>query len=116
MIELAQLGREVEKRETFKPKLSDLRESGQIEGDADVILFLLWPHRIDAKHDPKEFFVFIGKNKNRPTHQHTVKCRFEPSRQKLHVEKPEASMDSAATSFDFDGDDWAEKNGHELGD
>jgi hypothetical protein len=101
IIVLAQLNRAIEKRDTLVPKMGDLRDSGQIEQDADVILFLLWPHRIDSTKDPKEFNVFVGKNRSRPIVEPAVKATFHPSRQMIVMENS-VDVDQAVNGW---GDD-----------
>jgi len=81
VIVLCQLNRAVESREMFVPRASDLRDSGQLEQDADVVVFLVWPHRIDSKNDPEIYRMFVAKNRNRPINANVVESRFVPSRQ-----------------------------------
>jgi replicative DNA helicase len=65
---LAQLNRSVERRDDKRPMLSDMRESGSIEQDADLVLML---YR-DAYYNPQSAFpnlaeLAIAKNRNGPT-------------------------------------------------
>jgi replicative DNA helicase len=83
LISLAQMSRSIEGRDKFVPKVSDLRESGQLEQDADIILFLVWPHRIDGTLPPDEYQIYVSKNRNREIVRYSVDLKFEPSRQRL---------------------------------
>jgi len=68
VIALAQLSRELEKRNNKRPILSDLRESGSIEQDGDLILFLYRESMYDKNyHDPGETEVIIAKYRNGAT-------------------------------------------------
>lgn len=67
---VSQLSRAPEQRELGKPKLSDLRDSGAIEQDADVVCMLRRPCEYDAdpEHDDETLaIVDIAKHRNGPT-------------------------------------------------
>jgi replicative DNA helicase len=61
---LAQLNRAVEARDNKRPRLSDLRESGAIEQDADVVIFLDRASTYDAKADPNDARLIVAKHRN----------------------------------------------------
>ena len=70
---LSQLNRELERDKSRKPKLSDLRESGAIEQDADLVGLLYKPSSGDEDEQPveerdaTEVNLFIAKQRNGPT-------------------------------------------------
>lgn len=67
VVALSQLSRQVEQRPNKQPVMSDLRESGSIEQDADVILMLYRDVYYDPDTpEPKRADIFVRKNRNGP--------------------------------------------------
>ena len=81
VIAMSQLNRGPEQRTDKKPMLSDLRESGAIEQDADMVILL---HRPDAfeRDDPRggEAYLILAKHRNGPTKTITVAHQLHLSR------------------------------------
>ena len=79
VVALSQLSRSVEQRENKRPMLSDLRESGAIEQDADLVMFLYreeyYKREEERQEEREDVELIIAKHRNGPTGH--IKLAFE---------------------------------------
>lgn len=90
IILLSQLSRAVEVREDHRPVLSDLRESGSIEQDADIVLFLYNPEKYNdvvTEDEPGTVYLLVAKHRNGSTGEVKLKWVGEYTTYLNHDEK-----------------------------
>jgi replicative DNA helicase len=85
VIALAQVNRASEDRQDHKPRLSDLRESGSIEQDADTCMMLHRPGKFDGQTEDNILEIIIAKQRNGPTGEITLTWRKEYNRYENYI-------------------------------
>ena len=90
VVAISQLNRSPEQRSDKKPMLSDLRESGSIEQDADVVILLHRDDLYDSQNRSGEADLIIAKHRNGPTKTITVAAQLHFARFVDMVQSPGA--------------------------
>ena len=80
VVAISQLNRSPEQRSDKKPMLSDLRESGSIEQDADVVILLHRDDMYDQQNRTGEADLIVAKHRNGPTRTITVAAQLHYAR------------------------------------
>jgi len=75
VVVLSQLSRDIERRVDHRPKLSDLRDSGSLEQDSDIVTFIHHPFEYDKTVSESIYELIVEKHRQGPTGIATVSCR-----------------------------------------
>lgn len=98
---LSQLSRKVEERPGHRPVMSDLRESGSIEQDADIVMFLLRREYYDVNDKPGMAELIMGKNRHGAigTVNLTYRKDFAQFANHISMDKKEESINESFSRF-----------------
>ena len=114
---LSQLSRDIEKRDGHRPQLSDLRDSGAIEQDADIVMFLHNPEKYNdtpTEDEPGVVELILAKHRNGATGsiklrwigQYTTfvgleeKVKFESQKKAAPMPEEEVALTELEEDFD----------------
>ncbi len=102
VVAISQLNRGSEQRTDKTPQLSDLRESGSIEQDADIVMLLNRPdaHGAGESERPGEADIIVAKNRSGPVNKVAVSFQGHYSRFTPMAREPEGSV-GGASAADF---------------
>ena len=100
VVALAQLNRSLEQRADKRPMLSDLRESGSLEQDADVVMFLYRDEIYDSNSPDKGMAeVIVAKHRNGPTGSVRLAFRGQYTRFDNMARSPQANSSGPTGEF-----------------
>lgn len=106
ILALCQLNRDIERRQDKKPQMADIRQSGEIEQDADIIMFIDRPERYDDNAEKGLANIHIVKNRDGNIGEvklsfHGEICRFENYRPNYTASRIDNSVNSFKNKFNY---------------
>jgi replicative DNA helicase len=108
VIALSQLNRQLEQRPNKRPNLSDLRESGSLEQDANAVLFLYRENVYNAAADPAAAELIIAKQRNGPLG--VVRLRFDGSCARFSEDASGAAFTPPPAAVNARGGGWGRQD------
>ena len=68
------------------------RPKGQIEQDADIVIFLCWVHKVEKNRKKEEYPIRIAKRRNGPVQEEWVVATFNPEKQAFGEYKKQSAQ------------------------
>ncbi len=101
IIALQQLNRDAKNRSNKRPSLSDIRDSGALEQDADTVAFCYRPAYFEPSEDKTKFEFIIGKSRHSGGAGQTAYLKFNGDYQKIYDPKGETREESIQCTMNY---------------